>query len=359
MRQITKNVVATEYWHQTNDGKIQCDVCPRFCKMQEGQRGFCFIRAAQNAKVVLTSYGHSSGFCIDPIEKKPLYHFFPGSPVLSFGTAGCNLGCKFCQNWDMSKSRQMDRMADKASPADIAKVALLHSCSSVAFTYNDPVIFLEYAIDTAIACHAKDIKNVAVTAGYITGKAREDFFAHIDAANVDLKSFNEDFYWKLTGAHLQDVLETLQYIHDQTNIWLEITTLLIPDENDSDREIDKMSEWIVTNLSPDVPLHFSAFHPDWKLRDKLSTPFATLTRARDIARKNGLNHVYTGNVSDAKSTSTYCVNCGALLIERDRYALGFWGLDTQGNCAKCQTPIAGIFAKRPGNWGSRYQRIRI
>jgi len=353
------SVIPTKYWHQTDDGKIQCDVCPRFCKMHEGQRGFCFVRAVKNSEVVLASYGRSTGFCIDPIEKKPLNHFLPGSSVLSFGTAGCNLGCKFCQNWDMSKSRKTDRMASRAMPEEIARAAEKHGCASVAFTYNDPVIFLEYAIDTAIACHDKNIKTVAVTAGYITGQARKDFFKHIDAANVDLKAFSEDFYWKLTGAHLQPVLDTLLYIKNQTDVWLELTTLLIPGKNNSAEEIKTLSQWILDNLGKDVPLHFSAFHPDWKMRDIPPTPPATLTKARDIALKTGLNYVYTGNVHDSKGASTYCPECSTLLIERDWYKLGNWNLDHKGRCNACKTPIVGVFNEKPGTWGSQALPIKI
>ncbi len=352
-----QNTITTEYWHKVDNGKIQCDVCPRFCQLLPGQKGFCFVREASENEIVFTSYGLSSGFAIDPIEKKPLSHFLPGSAVLSFGTAGCNLGCKFCQNWDMSKSREMSRLASKASPENIAKAAKANNCKSVAFTYNDPVIFLEYAIDTAIACHEIDIKTVAVTAGYISGKAREDFFQHIDAANVDLKAFNDDFYWKLTGAHLEPVLETIEYIHNETNTWLELTTLLIPGENDSNAEIEQLTRWVQDKLGSDVPLHFSAFRPDWKMREIPPTSIKTLNRAREIASANGINYVYIGNVQDVNGASTYCPNCKSLLIERDGYRLGKWQLDASGNCAKCKTKIAGVFASEPGNWGGKYKRV--
>ena len=353
------SVVPTEYWHALADGRVQCDLCPRECKLKEGQRGLCFVRGCLDGGVVLTTYGRSSGFCIDPIEKKPLNHFLPGTPALSFGTAGCNLSCKFCQNWDMSKSREMDILADAASPEAIANTARDSGCRSVAFTYNDPVIFLEYAIDVAKACHAQDIKTVAVTAGYISPPAREAFFAHMDAANVDLKCFTDDFYHRLCGAHLQPVLDTLEYIHHHTDTWLEITTLLIPGENDSDEELEQMTRWIFEHLGPDVPLHFSAFHPDFKMRDVPATPTATLERARHIALGNGLHHVFTGNVHDKSGQSTYCPKCGKRLIERDWYELGDWQLDAQGCCAHCGTRIAGVFEAQPGHWGSRRQPLRI
>ncbi len=347
------SVVSTRYWHKLDDGKIQCDVCPRACQLKEGQQGLCFVRARQNNEIVLTTYGRSSGFCIDPIEKKPLNHFLPGSPVLSFGTAGCNLSCKFCQNWDMSKSREMDKLADQASPEAIAKAAVEHGCKSVAYTYNDPVIFLEYANDTADACHALGVKSVAVTAGYISGPASQDFFSHMDAANVDLKAFTDDFYHKLCGAHLQPVLDTIKYLKHETDVWLELTTLLIPGANDSEDEIRRMTEWLVENVGPDVPLHFSAFHPDWKMRDRPPTTLTTLVRAREIARQNGLNFVYTGNVHNTEGDTTFCPDCHAPLIERDWYNLVGWHLDEQGCCKSCGYKLPGVFEKKPGDWGAK------
>ncbi len=351
--------VAVDFWHALSDSRIQCDLCPRFCKLREGQRGMCFVRGRLNDGMVLTSYGRSSGFCIDPIEKKPLNHFLPGTPVLSFGTAGCNLACKFCQNWDISKSREIDTLADQASPEQIARAAQESGCRSVAFTYNDPVIFLEYAVDVAQACHEKGIKAVAVTAGYICAEPRHRFFEHMDAANVDLKAFSEEFYGAVTVAHLEPVLDTLLYLKSETDVWFEITTLLIPDENDSTAEIEELSSWIVEHLGPDVPLHFTAFHPDWKMLDKPPTPFATLERARRIAVKNGVHYCYTGNVSDPEGQSTYCHGCGDLLIERDWYVLGKWNLTSDGCCLGCGAPCAGAFEKRPGTWGARRLPIAI
>lgn len=353
-----QHTVPARYWHTLDDGRIQCDLCPRFCKLHEGQRGLCFVRGMHKRQLVLTTYGRSSGFCVDPIEKKPLNHFLPGSSILSFGTAGCNLSCKFCQNWDISKSREMDRLADQASPQQIALAAKQAGCASVAYTYNDPVIFLEYAVDVARACNAQGIKNVAVTAGYISDNAREEFFRHMDAANVDLKAFTEDFYYKLCGAHLENILETLIYLKKETNVWTELTTLLIPGENDSEKEIEEMTQWIVINLGPDVPLHFTAFHPDWKLNDKDPTPPATLIHARNIALKNGLRYVYTGNVHDTKGGSTWCHSCAKLLIERDWYQLGDWNIHSS-SCTHCNTPVAGVFADKPGGWGRKRVPVRI
>ncbi len=350
---------ATDYWHQLEDGRVQCDLCPRACHLKEGQRGLCFVRMRENDKVVLTTYGRSSGFCVDPIEKKPLNHFFPGTPVFSFGTAGCNLSCKYCQNWDMSKSREMDILANQATPEHIANTARKLGCRSVAYTYNDPVIFLEYAVDTAKACHEQDIKSVAVTAGYISPGAREEFFSCMDAANVDLKGFSEDFYRKLTGGHLQPVLDTLKYLKHETDVWLEITNLLIPGHNDSADELKRMVDWIASELGSDVPLHFSAFHPDYKMRDVPPTSPQALTRARQIAMEHGLHYVYTGNVHDSAGGSTWCHQCGELLIERDWYVLGKWGLDEKGHCASCGEKIPGVFDARPGNWGAKCLQVAM
>ncbi len=352
-------IVPTKYWHVIEDGRIQCDLCPRFCKLHEGQHGLCFVRARQNHQIVLTTYGRSSGYCVDPIEKKPLNHFLPGTPILSFGTAGCNLACKFCQNWDISKARETDVLADQAPPELIARAAKKLGCSSVAYTYNDPVIFMEYAIDAAKACRTLGIKSVAVTAGYITEEPRKEFFSYMDAANVDLKAFTEQFYHKICGGHLQPVLDTLKYLKHETNVWFEITTLLIPGENDSDQELEEMTRWVVENLGPDVPHHFTAFHPDWKMLDKPPTPPETLTRARRIAMKNGIRYAYTGNVRDVEGGSTYCHQCGKKLIGRDWYVITEWHLTDDGHCQSCSTRCAGVFHGPAGDWGPRRLPVRL
>ncbi len=349
----------TKYWQALDDGRVQCDLCPRFCKLHEGQQGLCFVRQNHNGAIVSTTYGRSSGFCIDPIEKKPLNHFLPGTPVLSFGTAGCNLACKFCQNWDMSKSREMDTLADQASPQQIALAAKQHDCRSIAYTYNDPIIFLEYAIDIAKACREHDIKSVAVTAGYICDEPRKEFFQYMDAANVDLKAFTERFYRKVTGGHLQDILDTLLYIKHETKVWLELTTLLIPGENDSSEELDKMTRWVVDELGPDVPMHFTAFHPDWKMQHIPPTPLSTLVSAREIALKNGVRYAYTGNVHDKKGESTYCHNCGEILIGRDWYQLSEWNFKDHGHCKNCGVLCAGVFEDEKGHWGAKRKAVRI
>jgi pyruvate formate lyase activating enzyme len=347
------------YWHASQDGRIQCDLCPRDCKLHEGQRGACFVRARQDNRMVLTTYGRSSGFCIDPIEKKPLSHFYPSTPVLSFGTAGCNLTCRFCQNWDISKSRDMDTLAAEMSPQGIANLARHFRCQSVAYTYNDPVIFTEYAMDTADACHAVGVKSVAVTAGYIHDQARRDFFAKMDAANIDLKAFSDGFYQRQATARLQPVLDTLAYVYHATRCWLEITTLLIPGLNDSDAEIESMSRWLVRELGPDVPLHFTAYRPAHKMNTPTATPAATLARARHIARSEGLHHVYTGNVTDPAGQTTHCAHCGSTLIERDRYTLLSYRLNAHGACPDCDQPLAGRFATSPGTFGNQRIPIRL
>ncbi len=342
-----------------DDGRVRCELCPRECTLREGQRGHCFVRGAAGGKLLLTTYGRSSGFCIDPIEKKPLHHFLPGSSVLSFGTAGCNLACRFCQNHDISKSRQMDTLQDAASPTAIAQAAHAAGAASVAFTYNDPVIFAEYALDTAQACHALGVRTVAVTAGYIQRAPALEFFAAMDAANIDLKSFSDDFYGQQCGVRLQPVLDTLVLVAKETSCWLEVTTLLIPGLNDSDAEVRELSRFCARELGPDVPLHFSAFHPDYKVLDRPTTPLATLTRARAIARDEGVRYVYTGNVRDQEGSATPCVGCGAVLIGRDAYDVTAWGLDAQGACLECGRPLPGRFAGPPGHFGTRRVPVRL
>jgi pyruvate formate lyase activating enzyme len=313
----------------------------------------------QDNAVVLTTYGRSSGFCIDPIEKKPLHHFLPGTPVLSFGTAGCNLTCLFCQNWDISKSREIDTLADLASPEVIARAAIELGCRSIAFTYNDPVIFMEYAIDVAQACREVGIKTIAVTAGYISAEPRIDFFRHMDAANVDLKGFTEEFYRNICGGHLETVLETLVYLKNETSVWFELTNLIIPGVNDSDQELDAMTRWIVTNLGHDIPIHFTAFHPDWKMTDRPHTSPQTLSRARRIAQQNGIHYAYTGNVHDEDGESTYCPACGEKLIGRDWYIMTDWRMNGGASCSKCGLPIAGVFEPTPGTWGAKRQPVTL
>ena len=351
--------VSARYWAMQDDGRIRCDVCPRECKLKDGQRGLCFVRARRGDELVLTTYGRASGYCIDPIEKKPLNHFLPGTPVLSFGTAGCNLTCKFCQNWDISKSREMDRLMDQAPPGAIAAAAKQTGCRSVAYTYNDPVIFLEYAVDVAAACHEQGIANVAVTAGYIKEAAREEFFARMDAVNLDLKAFTEDFYRTLCTASLESVKETAVYLVKERKTWVELTTLLIPGENDSEAELEALTQWVAETLGPDVPLHFTAFHPDYRMRDIPATPVETLLKAHAIGKKAGLNYVYTGNVHHEATGSTYCPQCGTKVIGRDWYTLSDWGIGQGGHCTQCGGVIAGRFEPKPGDWGPKRKPVRL
>jgi pyruvate formate lyase activating enzyme len=357
--EVPSSTVGTKYWHVLDDGRVQCDVCPRACKLREGQRGLCFVRAREGDEIVLTTYGRSSGFCVDPIEKKPLNHFLPGTSVLSFGTAGCNLSCRFCQNWDISKSRELDTLADAASPAAIAEAAAELGCASVAFTYNDPVVFMEYAMDAADACRERGVRAVAVTAGYMCAEPRADFYEHVDAANVDLKAFTDRFYAGTCAGQIEPVLETLEYLVHETDVWVEITNLLIPGLNDSDEEIDRMTAWLVERLGVNVPIHFTAFHPDYKLRDRPPTPAVTLSRARSIALANGVRYAYTGNVHDREGGSTYCPGCCAKVVERDWYEIGGYELTENGSCGRCGFRIAGVFAGLPGRWGRRRLPVRL
>jgi pyruvate formate lyase activating enzyme len=354
-----QSTVRTRFWHRLDDGRVQCDVCPRACKLNQGQRGMCFVRAREGDEIVLTTYGRSSGFCVDPIEKKPLNHFLPGTAVLSFGTAGCNLACRFCQNWDISKSREIDTLADAASPEELAAAAGRLGARSVAFTYNDPVIFHEYAIDVAQACHERGIRSVAVTAGYQCDEPRAEFYRYMDAANVDLKGFTDRFYRQLCAGQLEPVLDTLRYLKHETEVWFEITTLLIPGQNDDDRELTEMTRWVAEELGPDVPVHFTAFHPDFRMLDVPATPAATLSRARQIGLANGLRYVYTGNVHDTTGGTTVCHACGTALVVRDWYRILEYRLTPDGRCPACDAPCAGVFEAKPGSWGPRRQPVRL
>jgi len=330
------------FWHRLDDGRLQCDLCPRDCKLHEGQRGLCFVRQHIDHTMQLTTYGVSSGFAIDPIEKKPLNHFYPGSRVLSFGATGCNLACKFCQNWDISKTRDFTRLSQAATVEQIAASAQIHGCRSVAFTYTDPATFLEFVIDCADACHQADIATVAVSAGYLYPQAVDALFSHIDAANIDLKAFNHDFYHQLCAGKLTPVLDTLLRIRHHHKTWLEITTLLIPGHNDDPDEIAAMCDWIVEHLGADTPLHFTAFHPDWRMQTTPPTPVSTLTHARAIACDHGMQFVYTGNVRDPKGATTYCPTCTAPLIERELYLIRSNCLHDSNQCPHCGTVIPGL-----------------
>jgi pyruvate formate lyase activating enzyme len=330
------------WWETTEEDKILCTLCPRYCKIGEGQPGFCYIRQNIDGKLYSIGYGRPTGFAIDPIEKKPLNHFLPGTNILSFGTAGCNLGCKFCQNWSTSKAKLDDLNSLSATPEEVVKHAKRYETPSIAFTYNDPTIFGEYVIDISKIAREEDIKSVMVTAGYIDKEARKDVYRYIDAANVDLKAFTERFYWKNTYSHLDDVLDTLIWLKNESDVWFEITTLLIPDENDSTDEIKRECDWILRNLGDSIPLHFTAFHPDFKMRDKERTPERTLITARKIAIDSGIKYCYVGNVHNLEGQTTYCPNCKEKLIKRDWHSVISNTLKA-GKCRKCGEIIEGVF----------------
>ena len=331
-----------KWWEPTANDKLLCTLCPRYCTIGEGQHGFCYIRKNTGGELYSIGYGRPTGFAIDPIEKKPLNHFHPGSDILSFGTAGCNLGCKFCQNWSMSKAKMDDNSALTVPPEGVIEIAKHNGSPSIAFTYNDPVIFGEYVIDISKLAREENIKTVMVTAGYIDKRARKEVFQYIDAANVDLKAFTEKFYWDLTISHLNDVLDTLVWLKNETNVWFEITTLLIPGENDTMSEIQQLSDWVVENLGDSVPLHFTAFHPDFKMTDRPATPPSILRTARDIAIATGVKYCYTGNVHDPIGHTTYCPNCKKTLITRDWHTLTSNHI-FNGSCKFCGTKIEGRF----------------
>ncbi len=334
--------VLAKWWEPTDNNKILCTLCPRYCKIGDGQPGFCYIRQNHGGKLYTIGYGKPTGFAVDPIEKKPLNHFLPGTTILSFGTAGCNLGCKFCQNWSISKAKLDDENSLDVSPEGVVALAKSYGTPSIAFTYNDPTIFGEYVIDISKIAREEGIKSVMVTAGYIDKEARKDIYKYIDAANVDLKGFTDRFYWKNTYSHLNDVLDTLIWLKKETDVWFEITTLLIPDENDSAEEVKFECEWILKNLGDTVPLHFTAFHPDFRMMDKERTPEKTLTRARKIAMDIGIKYCYVGNVHNKEGQATYCPNCNDKLIKRDWHSV-ISNKIVNGCCNSCGEKIAGVF----------------
>ncbi|MHB8411559.1 MAG: AmmeMemoRadiSam system radical SAM enzyme [Candidatus Acidiferrales bacterium] len=331
------------WWDADASGKLHCYLCPRHCHIGDGQAGFCFIRVNQGGKLYSLGYASPAAIQIDPIEKKPLNHFLPGTKILSMGTAGCNMGCFFCQNWDISKSRSDQVHSTHLEPEQVVELAIHHGCPAIAFTYNEPTIWAEYVIDICAAAHKRGLKTVMVTNGYITREAFHDVYDHIDAANVDLKAFTENFYGKVTLTHLEPVLETLLRLKNETDVWFELTNLMIPTLNDDEAETRKLAEWVLQHLGPDVPLHFTAFHPDFKLRDKPRTPPETLHRAREIAREVGLHYVYKGNIY-GDGAHTYCPECGDLLVKRSWHDV-LQNYIVAGTCPQCGHRI-------PGNWAS-------
>jgi len=368
-----------QWWHKSDIGKetadnpveqtVVCDLCPRECHIADGKNGYCFVRQNHVGTLIAAAWGRSTGFCIDPIEKKPLYHFLPGTPTLSFGTVGCNLGCLHCQNWQTSHCRSLAPLTEYVVPEMIADAAKQLGCPSVSLTYNEPVVWAEYAVDTAKACRERGVKTVAVSAGYIMPEPRKWFFEQIDAANIDLKAFSERFYRDISGATLPPVLDTLRYVARETDAWLEVTTLLIPGENDDPEELRRMCDWFVRELGEHVPLHFSAFHPAHKLQNKTPTLPVSLFLAREIARNAGIRHVYLGNIPSAGEQSTFCPQCGQCVLERNE--LGTFAREitlpaktatanhVTAICRNCGTLIPGVFQPVIGNWGNRRQGIRF
>ena len=330
------------WWEPEPGGRVHCFLCPRHCRIHEGQSGFCFIRVNRGGKLYSLGYGSPAALQVDPIEKKPLNHFLPGTRVFSMGTAGCNMGCFFCQNWDISKSRHDQVHSQSVSPQEVPLFARKHNCASLAFTYNEPTIWGEYVVDICSAARTHGLKTVMVTNGYITREAFHDIYDHIDAANVDLKAFTENFYGRITLTHLQPVLDTLLWLKNETNVWFEITNLMIPTLNDDADETRRLADWIFKNLGPDVPLHFTAFHPDFKLQDKPRTPPETLHRARQIAFDAGLHYVYEGNIY-SDGANTICPACRTTLIRRSWHTVESNLLERDGSCPKCRLRIPGVW----------------
>jgi len=327
----------------------QCDLCPRHCTLAEGQTGICGVRTCRDGIVTLLSYGKTSGFAVDPIEKKPLNHFYPGSKILSFGGIGCNLSCRFCQNAATAQSRDLSLLPSSATPEDIVRLAKENHCESVAFTYNEPIIAIEYVLDIAAACQSAGLKTVAVSNGFISEKYRPGFYDSMDAANIDLKSFSETFYHEYCGAPegnacLESVKETLLYL-TRSHTWLEVTTLLIPTLNDTDAEVDALCNWFAENLGREIPLHFTAFRPANRLQTLLATPPQTLFRAREIALSFDLCYVYTGNIDDPAGQTTYCPQCDQMVIMRNHYNVDEYEIDHESCCKYCGQTIKGRFAE--------------
>jgi len=342
--QDTEQLHEASWWEAEPGGRVHCYLCPRHCHIHAGQAGFCFIRLNRGGKLYSLGYGSPAALQIDPVEKKPLSHFLPGSRVFSMGTAGCNMGCFFCQNWDISKSRQDQVRSQRVAPEDVPLLALEHGCESIAFTYNEPTIWGEYVIDICKAAKNHGLRTVMVSNGYITREAFHDIYDHIDAANIDLKAFTENFYGKITLTHLQPVLDTLRWLKNETPVWFELTNLLIPTLNDGAEEIGKLSEWVMQHLGPDVPLHFTAFHPDFKLQDKPPTPPETLHRARKIALDAGLHYVYEGNIF-SEGANTHCPSCGDLVIRRSWHNVLENNLK-YGACPSCGLAIPGVWQRK-------------
>jgi pyruvate formate lyase activating enzyme len=333
---------SARWWQTLPDGRIHCYLCPRHCHIGEGQHGFCFIRENVGGELVQLGYGRPAALAIDPIEKKPLFHFHPGSAILSLGTAGCNLGCQFCQNFDISKARSVQQSSGHMSPEEIVDLAIAHGAPSIAFTYNEPTIWAEFVIDIARAAHKAGLRTVMVSNGYITREAFFEVYQHIDAVNVDVKGFTENFYSKITLSHLAPVLDVLRWLRRETNVWFELTNLMIPGLNDAPEETNELCDWILGELGDDVPLHFTAFHPDFKMLDRERTPSETIHRARLLAQARGLKYVYEGNVVTKEGGNTVCPTCRSVIIRRSWHQVESCEVQS-GRCPHCNAAIAGRF----------------
>ncbi len=339
---------AARWWRKADPDQVLCELCPRSCLLAEGRSGLCGVRRVENGTLKTAVFGATAGLCVDPIEKKPLYHFLPGSRVLSFGMQGCTLACAFCQNASLSQG-QGENQLRPARPEDLVRLAQAQACIGVAFTYNEPIVSAEWCLEVAAACREAGLFTFAVTSGYISNAARPEFFAAMDATNVDLKSISESFYRQHCQGSLQPILETLEYLTHETRVWLEVTTLLIPGANDDEREIAALAEWMVSHLGPEVPLHFSAFHPAHRLLNRPRTPAFTLHRARKIAMERGLSFVYLGNIPDEEGSTTFCSECGKVLIEREAFRVARDHLRV-GRCPDCGAVLPGrFFGTHPGS----------
>jgi len=329
------------YWERLPGKEVRCTLCARACLLAEGARGHCRVRANFGGTLRTLVYGKPLSRAIDPIEKKPVFHFLPGSRILSIATAGCSLRCRFCQNWQISQAYPEDAPHIDWSPEQVVAAAVKHRCPSIAFTYTEPTVFYEYMLDTAKLAHAKGIKTVWVTCGYLNEKPLVELSKYLDGANVDLKGFSEKYYNEYCGASLQPVLDTLKVLRRE-RVYFEITNLVVPGGNDSPEMIREMCEWIRDELGADTPLHFSRYHPDHLMKRPGPTPLSTLVMARDIAREVGIEHVYIGNVTGGGGETTQCPKCHEELIVRERYRL-LKNVVREGRCPKCGARLPGVW----------------
>ncbi|MBF0483286.1 MAG: AmmeMemoRadiSam system radical SAM enzyme [Candidatus Omnitrophica bacterium] len=320
---------------------IKCDLCPRHCQIAPGKRGNCGVRINLDGELKTLVYGKPCAVHVDPIEKKPLFHFLPGSKAFSIATAGCNLHCKYCQNWEISQRLPEDVESIDMPPQKVVDEALRTECKSIAYTYSDPIIFYEYTYDISKLAKQHNVRNVLITAGWIEQQALIDLLPYTDAIKIDFKGITEEFYQKMSEATLQPVLDAIKTIH-KNNTWLELVNLVVPTWNDSDADIEKLCSWILDNVGPNTPLHFSKFWPIHKLENLPPTPVATLTRAWEIAKNKGLNFVYIGNVPGHPGNNTYCPQCKKIAIKREGYEILEYNLDN-GTCKFCANKIPGIW----------------